>query len=43
MTSTTLTPRVIAANSDGGILAYPETSPIGSSGAYYYGTAAYRW
>jgi iron complex outermembrane receptor protein len=35
--------RVIAANSVGGILPYPETSPIGFSGAYYYGTAAYRW
>jgi iron complex outermembrane receptor protein len=35
--------RVKPANSVGGILAYPETSPIGFSGAYYYGTAAYRW
>lgn len=35
--------RVKAANSVGGILPYPETSPIGFSGAYYYGTAVYRW
>jgi iron complex outermembrane recepter protein len=35
--------RVKAVNSVGGILPYPETSPIGFSGAYYYGTAAYRW
>ena len=35
--------RVIAANSVGGILGYPESSPIGFSGAYYYGTAAYHW
>ncbi len=25
------------------ILPYPETSPIGFSGAYYYGTVAYDW
>ena len=30
-------------NSVGGILPYPESSPIGFSGAYYYGSAAYRW
>ncbi|MBW4052817.1 MAG: hypothetical protein HIU85_15390 [Proteobacteria bacterium] len=35
--------RVIPANNFGGILPYPQTSPIGFSGAYYYGTAAYRW
>jgi iron complex outermembrane receptor protein len=35
--------RTKAANSVGGILPYPESSPIGFSGAYYYGTAAYRW
>ena len=35
--------RVIAANNLGGILPYPQTSPIGFSGAYYYGTAAYKW
>ncbi|MDE2051626.1 MAG: TonB-dependent receptor, partial [Gammaproteobacteria bacterium] len=35
--------RVKPANSVGGILNYPQTSPIGFSGAYYYGTAAYRW
>jgi iron complex outermembrane recepter protein len=35
--------RVKPANSVGGILPYPQTSPIGFSGAYYYGTAAYRW
>lgn len=35
--------RTKAANSVGGILPYPETSPIGFSGAYYYGTAVYRW
>jgi iron complex outermembrane receptor protein len=34
---------VKAANSVGGILPYPQSSPIGFSGAYYYGTAAYRW
>jgi iron complex outermembrane receptor protein len=35
--------RTKAVNSLGGILPYPETSPIGFSGAYYYGTASYRW
>lgn len=35
--------RVIPANNFHGILSYPQTSPIGFSGAYYYGTAAYRW
>ena len=35
--------KVIAANNYHGILPYPQTSPIGFSGAYYYGTAAYRW
>jgi iron complex outermembrane receptor protein len=35
--------KVIAANNFHGILPYPQTSPIGFSGAYYYGTAAYRW
>lgn len=35
--------RTKPANSVGGILPYPETSPIGFSGAYYYGTAVYRW
>jgi iron complex outermembrane receptor protein len=35
--------KVIAANNFHGILPYPQTSPIGFSGAYFYGTAAYRW
>ncbi len=32
-----------AANNFGGILAYPNSSPFGFSGAYYYGTATFRW
>ena len=35
--------RVKLLSSVSGILRYPQTSPIGFSGAYYYGTAAYRW
>ena len=31
------------ANSYHGILPYPNTSPFGFSGAYYYGTVAYHW
>ena len=32
-----------AANSSGGILPYPNTSPFGFAGAYYYATVAYHW
>jgi iron complex outermembrane recepter protein len=32
-----------SANNFGGILPYPNSSPIGFSGAYYYGTVAYHW
>ncbi|MBU6404464.1 MAG: TonB-dependent receptor [Proteobacteria bacterium] len=32
-----------AANNFGGILTYPNSSPFGFSGAYYYGTATFRW
>ncbi len=35
--------RNIKANSYYGILPYPESSPFGFSGAYYYGTVAYHW
>ena len=32
-----------SANNFRGILAYPSSSPMGFSGAYYYGTVAYHW
>ena len=32
-----------AANNFGGILPYPNSSPFGFAGAYYYGTVAYHW
>ena len=32
-----------AANNFRGILPYPNSSPFGFSGAYYYGTATFRW
>ena len=32
-----------AANNFHGILPYPQGAPFGFSGAYYYGTVAYRW
>ncbi|EQD31531.1 ferric enterobactin receptor [mine drainage metagenome] len=32
-----------AANNFRGILPYPNSSPYGFSGAYYYGTATFRW
>ncbi|NNM61144.1 MAG: TonB-dependent receptor [Steroidobacteraceae bacterium] len=32
-----------AANNFDGILPYPQGSPFGFSGAYYYGTVAYKW
>ncbi len=35
--------KVISANNFHGILAYPNSSPFGFSGAYYYATAAYHW
>jgi len=30
-------------NNDDGILPYPNSSPFGFSGAYYFGTVAYHW
>ncbi|WP_329742457.1 TonB-dependent receptor [Dyella sp. A6] len=35
--------KVISHNNYHGILAYPNSSPFGFSGAYYYGTVAYHW
>jgi iron complex outermembrane receptor protein len=32
-----------SANNYHGILTYPNSSPMGFSGAYYYGTVAYHW
>ncbi|MFZ1868817.1 MAG: TonB-dependent receptor, partial [Steroidobacteraceae bacterium] len=35
--------QVSSVNNDNGLLPYPNSSPFGFSGAYYYGTAAYHW